>query len=213
MSRARVKPARRSACRLWIAIEVEAPRDMPGFGGVEHVRVRVDQAGQHGGLAEIDHLRVRRDLHLRLGPDIGDALALQHHHLVGQHLAALAVEQAAGADRHHAGGRCALKGATFRPEARLCSGSSPGSGRSPLLRPHCGRERGRDPNANCGRFQRGCVSHRNSSHVLNSYIRTRRASGPPGYADYTGSHPDSLPSSPRRRGPILRSEAMWHGRR
>src|SRR5258706_308370 len=31
MSRAVVKPARRSACRLWIAIKVEASRDIPGF--------------------------------------------------------------------------------------------------------------------------------------------------------------------------------------
>jgi hypothetical protein len=32
MSRAVVKPARRSACRFWIAIKVEASRDMPAFG-------------------------------------------------------------------------------------------------------------------------------------------------------------------------------------
>ena len=69
---------------------------------VEHVRVRVDQAGQHGRLAQVDHLRARRNLDLGLRSDFGDPLTRKEHHLLRQHLAGLAVEHAAGADRDHA---------------------------------------------------------------------------------------------------------------
>ena len=37
--------------------------------------VRIDQSGQHGRAGEIDHLSVRRNLHLRGAADFADALA------------------------------------------------------------------------------------------------------------------------------------------
>ena len=163
----RAHVARRGEARPQVGLQVmdrDQGRGLPRHTGlrvVEHVRMRVDQAREHGGLAEIDHLRIVGDFHLRGGPDLAEALALQNQHLIGQHLAACAVEQATGADRHHAGGRRALIGAAFRPEARLRSGSPPGRACSAFLRPHRRRKRGRDANANCGRFQRGFASHRN----------------------------------------------------
>jgi hypothetical protein len=35
MSRVVVKPARRLACRLWMAMRVDVSRDIPGFGGLK----------------------------------------------------------------------------------------------------------------------------------------------------------------------------------
>ena len=100
-----------------------------GSARVEHVRVRVDQAGQDGRLAEVDHLRSRRNLDLSFRPDFGDALARKKHHLFRQHLAGLAVEQAAGADGDHARSRRALIDAAVGADARGRSGASPRSRR------------------------------------------------------------------------------------
>ena len=77
MSRAAVKPARKSACRL---LDGDEGRGFPrhaGLGRVEHMGVRVDQARQHRRLAEIDHLRAGRNLDLAFRADLGDAIALR----------------------------------------------------------------------------------------------------------------------------------------
>ena len=66
---------------------------------VVHVRVRVDEARQHGRLAEIDHRHAGRNPHLTFGADLRDALAGDEHDLLRQHAAADAVEQTAGANR------------------------------------------------------------------------------------------------------------------
>ena len=119
----RAHVARRGKARPQIGLKVlqgDKRRGLPRHAGlrrVEHVGVGVDQAGQHRRLAEIDHLRARGNFNLALRPDIGDALAIEHHHLVGPHFAALAVEQLAGADRHDAGRRHALVGAAVGPVA------------------------------------------------------------------------------------------------
>ena len=46
-----------------------------GLACVEHVGMRVDQPGQHGGVSKIDDLRARWDFHFSFGPDFSDALA------------------------------------------------------------------------------------------------------------------------------------------
>ena len=48
---------------------------MPAGRVVVHVRVRVDESGQHGGLAEIDHRHAGGNPDLTLGTDIRDAFA------------------------------------------------------------------------------------------------------------------------------------------
>ena len=64
-----------------------------------------------------------RDLTLRA--DVGDALAVHEHDLLRQHLAAVAVEQAAGADGDRARGRRTLQDAALGPHARLRAGEPP----------------------------------------------------------------------------------------
>jgi acyl-CoA hydrolase len=46
-----------------------------GRGGVVHVRVRVDQAGHHRGLAQIDDAGTRQDSHLSVRTHFGNPLA------------------------------------------------------------------------------------------------------------------------------------------
>jgi hypothetical protein len=99
----RAHVARRGEARVQVGLQVmdrNEGRGLPrhaGLGIVEHVGVGVDQAGQDGGLAEIDHARIRRNPDLRLRADLGDALAREQHDLIGPELAAPAVEQTAGA--------------------------------------------------------------------------------------------------------------------
>ena len=59
---------------------------------IEHMRMPVDQPGQDCRLAQINHLRSRRYLHLTFGAHIRDLLAREHDHLLRQHCAVLAVE-------------------------------------------------------------------------------------------------------------------------
>ena len=60
------------------------------------VRVRVDEAGQKRGVAEVDDLRARR----RRAAHLRDALVL-HHHQAGPHQGALArIEEAGGLEDH-----------------------------------------------------------------------------------------------------------------
>src|SRR6267143_6482885 len=98
------------------------------LGRVEHVRVRIDQAGQNRGLAQVDHLSSGRYLDLSLRSDVSDSLALKKHNLPGQHLASLAVEQAAGADRYHSRSWRALNNAAVRSHTRCRARPTPGSG-------------------------------------------------------------------------------------
>ena len=90
------------------------------------MRVRVDQAGQHRRLAQIDHLDARRNPDLSLRTDLGDALARSEHHLLRPHLAGYAVEQAAGADGQRPRRRRALQDAAVRSDAGSLTRESPG---------------------------------------------------------------------------------------
>ena len=92
---------------------------------IEHVRVRVDQAGQHRQAAEIDHERPRRNRDVRFRADIGNALAPNEHHLFRQHLTGLAVDETPGADRDRPGSRWALVRAAVGSDARLWTGAAP----------------------------------------------------------------------------------------
>ena len=83
------------------------------------MRMRVDQAGQDRGLAQVNDSSSRRNLDLTLRSDIRDSLAQKKHNLVRQHLAVLAVKQAARADRDNFGRRRTFIGANVRwPHAR-----------------------------------------------------------------------------------------------
>src|SRR5258708_31421823 len=93
----------------------------------------VDQTRQDGCLAEINDACVHWNLDLRLAADLRDALALQQHHLIGLELAALAVEQAAGAQGDHARSGTALKRAAVGPEAWRRARAAPGCARASRL--------------------------------------------------------------------------------
>src|SRR3954469_7553471 len=99
------------------------------------MRMRVAQSGQDSCLAEIYHLCVRRYLHRSCRPDLGDAFTIEHHDLVHQHLAGLAVEQPTGANRYHAVRLRAYVRAAFGPETGFFAGPPPGGIRTTLLRP------------------------------------------------------------------------------
>jgi hypothetical protein len=121
---------------------------------IEHVRVRIDQARKHGRLTQVNDLSSCRNLDLSLRSDGRDAVAHQQNHLLGQHLAALAVEQAAGTDRDNSRSRRALIEAAVGSHAWLRARPSPRSLWS--LRPQ--RHRRQDHPEY--RRQRGLVSHR-----------------------------------------------------
>ncbi len=109
---------------------------------VEHMRVGVDQARHHGGLAEIDDLGARGNLYLVRGTDIGDAVSQNKHGLVVHDLTGLAVEQPASLHGHGPRRRSALRCAIVGPETGLSARPSPGSARAPSpLRVKRGRKR------------------------------------------------------------------------
>ena len=91
----------------------------------------------------------------------------------GQHLPGLAVEQAAGADRHHvSAARGHLIGSRLQARSRACA-PAPRHGVRPLRLPAPrppSPARTRPTNANRCRFQRSCVSHRVTPPVLNSEL-------------------------------------------
>jgi hypothetical protein len=133
--------ARRREAGLQVGLQVlhgDERRGLPRHAGtrrVEHVRMGVDHSRQHRRLAEIDHPGAGGNLELRLRPDIGDALALQQHHLLRQHLAGLAVEQLAGADRHHLRRRHTFIGGAVGSVARRRARAAPRlGGPRPFLR-------------------------------------------------------------------------------
>src|SRR2546427_12265812 len=84
------------------------------------MRVHVDDARENCGLAQINDSNSRRNLDLTLRSDVRDSIAPKKHNLVRQHLPALAVKQAARADRDDFGSRGAFIRADIRrPHARL----------------------------------------------------------------------------------------------
>ena len=126
---------------------------------VEHVGVGVDHAGDDGCLAEIDKLGVGRNVHLGGRADLGDALAIEHDHLVGQHLSTLAVEQVAGADHRHARRGGALDGAAIVAVAGRRARPAPRAALGRLLRVQADRNR-RCPEQSEGHgLQHGFVLH------------------------------------------------------
>ena len=104
MSRAAVKPARKSACVFCTAISVDISRDMPGFGVLN---MCVCASISPGSTVCRDRSMTEAPagiFSLRGRADVRDALAVQHDGLVGAHLARVAVEQTAGADREVSAG-------------------------------------------------------------------------------------------------------------
>ena len=90
--------------------------------------MRVDQSRQDRGLAQVNDSSSRRNLDLALRSHLGDSLAQKKHNLVRQHLAILAVKQAARADRDNFGSGRAFIGANIGwPHARPRAHPSPWS--------------------------------------------------------------------------------------
>ena len=92
---------------------------------VVHVRVRVDESGQHGCLAQIDHRHAGGNADLSLGTDIRDALAGNDHDLLRQHLTGGAVEEPPGANRHRSRGRRTRHDVAFGIHARRWTDEAP----------------------------------------------------------------------------------------
>src|SRR5262245_25646973 len=101
------------------------------------MRVRIDETGQNGGLAQVDDLNARRDFDSCFGSDIRDAFALDKDHLAREHLAGLAVEETPSAYCGHSCCRCALNDAAIRAHARCRSRATPWGGRRLHLCPKC----------------------------------------------------------------------------
>ena len=66
--------------------------------GEHDVGVAIDEAGEDGGLAEVDDVGAGGDLDLVGGSDAGDFFAVDHDDLVAQHLAIPDIEEMPGAD-------------------------------------------------------------------------------------------------------------------
>ncbi len=79
----------------------------------------VDQPGQHGGVAQVDHARIARSMagdRLR-GADLLDAIALDQDRLVREHRARAYGDEPPRAHQHaRAGGRVRLRSETASPE-------------------------------------------------------------------------------------------------
>jgi hypothetical protein len=97
--------------------------------------MRVDQAGQHRRLAEVNHFSARGNLDFPLGSDLDDSLTGNKHYLFRQHLAGLAVKQAAGADSDRSSSRSAFIDAAVNSNARRWTRSAPRGRRRLDLRP------------------------------------------------------------------------------
>ncbi len=95
------------------------------FTRVEHVRVRVDQAGKHGRLAQIDDGSAGRNFDASLRSNRRDSFARKDDDLVFQHQSALAVEQVSGADRHGSRSGPALLHSAVGPDTRDGPRASP----------------------------------------------------------------------------------------
>ena len=101
---------------------------------VEHVRVRVDEPRQQGGLAEVDHLNAGRNLHGVFRADIGNPIAGDQHDPAREHLARGAVEQAPRADGDRTRRGNALVHTAVGAGARRRSRAAPRRGRRLHLR-------------------------------------------------------------------------------
>ena len=71
------------------------------FALQKNVRVRIDQAGQHGVFRQIDHRRAGGNLRSRRVGDALDAIAANDDHLIVPRLVGLAVDQRAGTNDRH----------------------------------------------------------------------------------------------------------------
>ena len=97
---------------------------------LHQMHVAVDQAGQHGGAAEIDNLSAGRNLDAIGGAgggdaislNGGDAISLNKDDLIGEHRARFGIEQAAGADGDACGRR------SLHVHARSVEGAGFGTG-------------------------------------------------------------------------------------
>src|ERR1019366_9636540 len=129
----RTHVTRRGEARQQVCVHIrygDEHRLFSSSGGravVEHMRMRVDQAREDRRLTQVNDLSSRRNLDLTVRTDFGDLLTLKHDHLSRQHLARLAVEQAAGTNYHRSRNWRALIDAAISPHARGCAHASPGS--------------------------------------------------------------------------------------
>ncbi len=90
------------------------------------MRMRVDEAGKHRGVGEIDDPHPGRDGDPSFGTDLGDAFAAHDDHLLDEHLDGDAVEQPAGPDGDARMRRRALVYPAPRAHTRRVAGHSPG---------------------------------------------------------------------------------------
>src|SRR5262249_19798246 len=94
--------ARRGEACEEICLDIEYSHEECVFTGlvwsavVEHMGMRIDEAGQDRRPAEVDHSNSRGNFELRLRSRVGDFVASNEHYLFGQHLAGFAVKQPAG---------------------------------------------------------------------------------------------------------------------
>ena len=106
-----------------------------GPGRVEHVGMRVNQAGKDRRLRQVDHLGAGRYPDLAFRSDLRDAFALNQHDLAREQLPGVAVEQTAGTDRDHPRGWRTLDDAALGGDTGRRTRAAPGSRRRLHLRP------------------------------------------------------------------------------
>ncbi len=71
--------------------------------------MRVSQAGQDGGVAEIDEAITRGTIRLCHGTDADNLSGLDHNGLIGKSFAGANVKQLTGVDHHTTGSRGVLR--------------------------------------------------------------------------------------------------------
>src|SRR5712691_115323 len=70
----------------------------PGTQAAVNMRMRVDQAGQDCGLTEVNDSSSRWNLNAVSRANFSNFVAVDQHHLIGEHLPGLAIKQVAGTD-------------------------------------------------------------------------------------------------------------------
>ena len=120
----------------------------PVAAGV-HVHVRVDHAGHHGGVAQVDDARVARDAHVRA--DLRDSIAANQDRLAGEQRARARIEQPARANRDD------LRRRRAKPAARAGAVAAAGG----FLRRE--RQRGHERDERHRQNARGTKVHRSHS--------------------------------------------------
>jgi hypothetical protein len=107
------------------AMSVIRSGDHPSTGSLNMCVCASISPGNTVARTQINDARSGRNLHLCFGTDFDDSLTVDHHDLVGQHAASLAVEQAPGTHHRHAGGRRALGKSAARAHARPHARATP----------------------------------------------------------------------------------------